>query len=255
MEHLPLNSGDCRKSQRVSMAASHLLNSRSHLRLMDARSYGPIGSHMHLRAQIDTLFYEADLLFILIVTLGNDGFDERYGGFFCLSGRLHTQKFPEPNFVVATIGRQKVYCLSLGTGFVDIVLQLFHRQRVADTDSCTFIFQRRLGASPDNIIDCEFITEHNLTILIHINDGSQASIVKSEEIEHRTVLTERISIVCIVHADLIITQKEQQATAHVTLQFCPATDISAFLYLHDCINLCCLITLSILKSHSLSCAY
>ena len=42
----------------------------------------------------------------------------------------------------------------------------------------------------------QYEVEHNLMILIHINDGSQASIVKSEEIEHRALGSWDCDVTC-----------------------------------------------------------
>ena len=219
---------------------------------MNTWSYGPIGCQMHFRTQVDALFYQADLLLILIVTLGDDGLDERHGSLSRLSGRLHPEQFPEPHLVVTAIGRQEVDRLSLGTGFVDIVLQLLHGHRVADADLRTLILQRRLCTCPDDIIDGEFIAKHNLAVLIHIDDGSQTSVVESEEIEKRAVLTERIGVIGIVHAYLVVSQEEQQSATHILLQLSPAADISAFFNLHVCSSHCRIGSVSILKSHLLS---
>ena len=134
MEHLSLSGSNRREGQRIAMTTSHFFHSSSHLRFMNTWPYGPIGCQMHLRTQVDALFYQADLLLILIVTLGDDGLDERHGSLSRLSGRLHPEQFPEPHLVVTAIGRQEVDRLTLGTGFVDIVLQLLHGHRVADAD-------------------------------------------------------------------------------------------------------------------------
>ena len=119
--------------------------------------------------------------------------------------------------------------LSFGMCLVDIALQLVHRQHIADAHRLTLVAERRLSACPHDIVDGQFIAKDYFTILVHIDDSNQAGIVKSEEIEHRGVLTEAIGIVGIVHAYLIIAKEEQQAALHVALQLGTTADIGFFL--------------------------
>ena len=79
MQHLPLHGGYRREGQRIAVTAGHLLDGCCHLRLMNARTDGAIGSQVHLRAQVDRLLDESDLLLVFIITLLDDGLDERHG--------------------------------------------------------------------------------------------------------------------------------------------------------------------------------
>ena len=141
MEHLSLSSGNRRKSQRIAVTTGHLLHSRSHLRLMDAGAHCTIGRQMHLRTQVHTLFDQSDLLFILIVTLGNDGLDKGHRGLVYLCCRLHAKQLPQPHTVVASIWREEMHGLSLCAYLIYIVLQLGHRQGLRDSYRLGLFFQ------------------------------------------------------------------------------------------------------------------
>ena len=180
---------------------------------------------MHLRTQVHTLFYQADLLFILIVALGNDGLDKRHRSLIGLSCRLHTQQFPQPHTVVTSVWRKEMHGLSFGAYLIYIILQFAHRQGLRDTHHLGLFSQRGLGTRPDDIVDGQLVAKHNLAVFIDIDDSRQTRIIESEEIEEGRVLTEAVGIVGIVHAHLIVTQEEQQSATHVLLQLCPAAEI------------------------------
>ena len=94
VQHLSLHGGDGGECQGIAVTAGYLLDSRSHLALMDARPHRAVGCEVHLRAQVDTLLNQAYLFLILIVALFHDGLDEFHRGFCGLGSRLHTQQFP-----------------------------------------------------------------------------------------------------------------------------------------------------------------
>ena len=89
VEHLPLHGSNSGESQRIAVTAGDLLDSSSHLRLMDAGTDGAVSSQMHLGAQVYRFLYQPQFFLVLVVALADDGLDKRHAGLCRLCGRLH----------------------------------------------------------------------------------------------------------------------------------------------------------------------
>ena len=117
-----------------------------------------------------------------------------------------------------------------GARFVEIAFQRLHGPCVGDAQLLAPLFQRGHRARPYDIVDGQFAAKHHLTVVVDVDDGSQAWVVESEEIEERAVLAEAVGVVGIIHAHFLIAQEEQQSATHVFFEFRPAAGEGVFSY-------------------------
>ena len=74
VEHLSLHGGNGREGECIAFATAGLLDDGSHFCLVDAWTYGLIGSQMHAGRHVDSLVDDGDFFFIFVDALTNDGF-------------------------------------------------------------------------------------------------------------------------------------------------------------------------------------
>ena len=72
--------------------------------------------------------------------------------------------------------------LSFTHRFVQIIHYLGGRHHIRYAHTLTFLFQGRLGAHPDDIVDGQFIPENNFPVFIDIDQSRKTGIIRTEKI-------------------------------------------------------------------------
>ena len=118
--------------------------------------------------------------------------------------------------------------LFLLLSLLQVALDLLERTYFGNTGSFRFLLEGRLDAHPDNGIDGQLIPKDDLPVVVDVDNGGQSGIRQAEEIEEGGILTEMIGVVGIIHATLVISQKQQQSGTDCLFQFRPTGDVCIF---------------------------
>ena len=101
-----------------------------------------------------------------------------------------------------------MYFASFGFSFAQIGCQRGERCTFGHAYRSCLLRNKRLWPHPDDVVYIHVVAENDLLSTLNINDGSQIGLVKTEEIEERTILPESIGIACIIEARLAIAWNE-----------------------------------------------
>ena len=95
-----------------------------------------------------------------------------------------------------------------GLAFLLRVLQIcfdfLERTDFDDTGGFALFLQCRLRSHPNDRVDCQFVAENDLAVVVYVDDGGQSGVGKSEEIQKSGILAEMVCVIGIVHAGLIV---------------------------------------------------
>ena len=157
--------------------------------------------------------------------------DKRYGDAFVERPSRQSGQVEHLHIVPSSVRRQEMHHTALSLRLHEQGPELVH-------GAC--MLYSRLGAQllygqaslPDYIVYGEFVCIHGHLAVLHVYQCGKAGEIKTEEIQERRILAERIGVVGIVHAGLVIAQKEHKSglteLSHLSYESCSPVDISLF---------------------------
>ena len=126
------------------------------------------------------------------------------------------------------VDRKMMDGLSLCHGLFDIILEAVQRLGLHDADAEGFLLQCRLSSHPYDVVNREFVAENDFLVVVDVDHGGQAGIIKAEEIQEGRILTEAVGVVGIVHSDFLVAKEEEDAAAYAFLQGITSLYVSFF---------------------------
>ena len=134
----------------------------------------------------------------------------------------------EHQLVLCPVGGERVHLLPVLQGCRHVWFELLSGTHVGDTRQSTHLALGRHVAHPDDVVDGQLVGEDDVAVVVNVDEGTHAGVVRSEVVEHRAVLPEGVTVVAVVHADFFVADEDKQAAPHPLLELGPAFDIGLF---------------------------
>ena len=110
--------------------------------------------------------------------------------------------------MLGTVRRQIMNRTSLCYGLLQITGYLGIRTGFGNSNCCSFLVQCRLCTHPDNVVNGQFVSKYNFLVFIYIDNGRKTCKRQAKVIEKGGILTVTESIVLVIQALLVVTQKQ-----------------------------------------------
>src|SRR5580704_12022054 len=131
--------------------------------------------------------------------------------------RRKTQPPTELQNIFRPVRRQKMYGSAGGAGCRELGRQRSRRSDVGKASRLRLLRQRRLRTRPNDIIQRKIIAKKGLLIVVDINHYRQSGPVQPKKIKKAAVLPERIQVVLIIHAAVLIAEQQNEPLAQLLL--------------------------------------